>query len=300
MATLAFLLAPSRPIPDAHDAHWMAMVESWLHIANRKWVGLREALPEEQRRGVPRFPAGTSLSSNMVDASLRKDPALIASAEPWMERLWTEWRSSSGRAPLPVVDAAAAHEALNLDSRITLGHLTGYSGGLTAVPPSKIKRGGQHVFVKNEGDANAFAFGEDDSIQRALFLEVARGHGGDHVAVWTFGHALHVLIARSSKPGERPGVHGPFSVRARNANGGKRPGAFIEAVGAALDGSAFTPDFDALRREFDKRELSVAACFLAFGVPGALDFASPDIAARWNDLDEAGRALLTGAAVDKK
>src|SRR5262249_22486220 len=136
MATLAFLLAPSRPIPDAHDQHWMAVVSSWLHIAHGKWVRMREALPEAQRRGVPRFPPGTGLSSNMADASLRKDPALMANAEPWMERAWTEWRSSNGRTPFPVVDAAAAHEALGLDSRISLAHLIGYAGGLPAVPPS--------------------------------------------------------------------------------------------------------------------------------------------------------------------
>jgi len=300
MATLAFLLDPRRPVPDAYDERWMATVCSWIDIANRKWVRLRETLPEDERRAVPRFAAGTGLSSNMADASLRKDPGLVENAEAWMERAWAEWRVSGGNAPLPVIDSWAAHEALNLDSGMSLAAVNAYYGGFTAVPASKLKRGGQHGFLKSEGDANAFAFGENDNIQRALFLEMARGHGGVHVALWTFGQALHLLVARSGKPGERPAVHGPFSVRARPANGAKRPGGFVEAIASALEGGAIAPDLDLLRRELGNPELSVAACFQAFGLPGALDFASPDIAARWDDLEQVGRALLTGEAVDKK
>ncbi|HYM22267.1 MAG TPA: hypothetical protein VEU08_03640 [Vicinamibacterales bacterium] len=300
MATLAFLLAPQRAVPDAHDEQWFVIVASWLHIANWKWTELWEALPADQRAAVPRFPLGTGLSTNMMDARARKEPQLIASAQPWTERVWNDWQASGRHWPPPSIDSASVHEALRLDSKMSLANLTGYSGGFTAVPAARLKRGGAHAFVKNDGDANAFAFGEDDSTQRALFLEVARGHGGDHVAVWTFGHALHALVARSAAPGARPTLYGPFSVRARVAGGAARPGGFVEALAAALAGSAIAPDFDALRKELAKPELSVAACFQAFGLPGARDFASPDIASRWNDFESVARALLTGGAVDKK
>ncbi|HXY25351.1 MAG TPA: hypothetical protein VEI73_11920 [Candidatus Acidoferrum sp.] len=299
MSSLAFLHAPSREIPTEFDQHWFHTVQSWLSIANRTWTNLREELPEEERKLVPRMLPGLGLSSNMASASLRKDPQLIDSAKPWVERAWKEWNDSGRKDPLPVLDSATAHEALGLDSRITLSLLTGYSGGFKEIPAAKLKRGGKHSFLKSEGDMNAFAFGEADSYPRELFLEVARGHGGDHIAVWTFGHALHALVARSPKPGARVTVYGPFSLRARVPEGSKRPGGFVDGLKTAVSGSAFHPHFDALERELAKPELSVARCFEAFGIPGARDFSSPDVTARWQDVDSVGHALLTAQPVDK-
>jgi hypothetical protein len=300
MSTISFLLAPLREIPTEYDDQWMSTVQSWLHIANFAWFGLWQQLTEEQRRGVPKMPPGTGLSSNAMDATRKKDPEIMASAKGWAERVWRAWNDSGRQAPLPVADSATTHEALGLDSHMTITQLIGYAGGFTPIAPAKLKRGGRYGFLKSEGDINAFAFGERDSTQRELFLEIARGHGGDHLAVWTFGHSLHVLVARSAKPGARPTVQGPFSVRARVLDGSKRPGGFVEAVMAALEGSAFRPDFETLQRELAKPELSVAKCFEAFGVPGARDFASPDVAARWEDMNCVGHALLTGQPVDKK
>src|SRR5207245_8633908 len=299
MSAIGFLLAPKRDIPPARDENWMATVQSWLHIANWAWFELWQALPEEQRRGAPGMPPGAGLSSNAMDASRKQDPDLVASARPWAEQSWKAWNDSGRTAPLPVADAAAAHEALALDSRMSLANLVGYRGGYTPVPPGKLKRGGALAFVKIEGDSNAFAFGEQDGVERALFLELARGHGGDHLAVWTFGRALHILVARSLAPGVRPRLFGPLSVRTRVAAGAKRPGGFVEALEAALDGGALEPDFDALRRDLSRPELSVEACFAALGIPGARDFASPEAAALWEQLDRVAAALLTGQAADK-
>lgn len=300
MSSLAYLLAPSREIPTDFDGQWLSTVQSWLYIANLTWAKLQEQLPPEERKLVRRMPPGTGLSSNMADSDRRQDPELIASAQPWTERAWNEWQASGRKAPLPVVDSAAAHEALGLDSRMSLLQLTSYSGGFKEIPASKLKCGGRYAFLKNEGDTNAFAFGEEGSFQRELFLEIARGHGGDHLAVWTFGHALHVLVARSPKPGARPTLHGPFSVRARVPEGIKRGSGFIDGLKAALSGAGVTPDFGTLQRELAKPELSVSKCFEACGVPGARDFTSPDVAAHWQDVDSVGRALLTGQPVDKK
>jgi hypothetical protein len=300
MSSLAFLLAPLRDIPATHDDPWMATVQSWLDIANRAWSALWEQLPPEERKLVPRMPPGIGLSSNGMVASLRKDPQLIESAKPWVERAWKEWHDSGRKTPIPVLDSAIAHDALGLDSRMSLVDLTGYAGGFKEIPQTKLKRGGRYAFLKEEGDANAFAFGEEDSYQRELFLEIARGNGGDHLAVWTFGHALHVLVARSPKPGARPAVHGPFSVRARMPKGSVRGPGFADALKVALSGAALHPDFEALQGELVKPEFSVAKCFDALGIPGARDFASPDVVARWQDMETAGRALLTAQLVDKK
>jgi len=300
MSSIGFLLAPLRDIPAERDKQWMSTVQSWLHIANWTWFNIWKGLPEQQKRGVPKMPPGTGLSSNAMSATRKKDPEIIGSAQPWAERAWQVWNDSERKAPLPVVDAAAAHEALGLDSRMSLPELVGYSGGFKPVPPKKLKRGGSYAFLKNEGDPNAQAFAQEDGTQRALFLEIARGHGGDHLAIWTFGHALHILVARSPSPGARPTLYGPFSVRTRVAAGTNRPGGFVEKVEGALAGSVLRPDFNSLRREIAKPELSVEASFEALGLPGARDFASPDTAAHWNEMDRAGFALLTGQPADKK
>src|SRR5262249_32408094 len=142
-------------------------------------------------------------------------------------------------------------------------------GGFTTLPAAKSKRGGAHGLLKGEGDLHAFAFGEASSTQRELFLEVAHGHGGDHIAVWTFGRALHVLVARSPRPGARPVLYGPFSVRARQLTGSARTQDFIDGLSSALSGARLKPDFEVLQSELRKPELSVAKCFEALGLPGA-------------------------------
>jgi hypothetical protein len=300
MSSIGFLLAPLREIPTERDDYWMSTVQSWLHIADFAWLHLWEQLPKEEQRKVPRMIPGTGLSSNAMDAQRRKDPELIASAEAWTRRAWDEWNGSGRNAPLPVANAAAAHEALKLDSRMSLPELVGYSGGFKPIPPKKLKRGGVCAFLKNDGDPNSQAFGEDYSVQRALFLEIVRGHGGDHLAVWTFGHALNVLVARSASPGTRPVLHGPFSVRASAASGAKRPGGFMERLEDALRGSSLHPDLAALRQELAKSALSVEACFAALGLPGARDFSSPDTSALWEEMNDVAVALLGGQAADKQ
>ena len=151
MATIGFLLAPLREIPTSRDEKWMATVQSWIDIANRAWFDLWKTLPPEQQKDVPRMPPGTGLSTNAMDSSLKKDPDLIASGKSWADRAWKDWNESGRSAPVPVVDAAAVHEALGLDSRMSLAELTGYSAGFVAVSAAKLKRGGSHAF-SNQGE----------------------------------------------------------------------------------------------------------------------------------------------------
>jgi len=299
MPSLAFLLSPLREIP-ARDDLWMTKIAVWIDRANFAWFDLWKALPESEQKSVPRMPPGRSLSSGAADPGFKKDPQILESARAWADRTWKDWHDSGRKDPIAPANSAAAHEALKMDSHMSLPELTGYAGGFTEIASAKLKRGGRHAFLKNEGDMNAFAFGIGDGTQKELFLEIARGHGGDHLAIWTFGHALHVLVARSEKPGARPKLCGPFSVRSRVNERGNRPGGFVEAIADALSGSTLQPDFEAMRSELATPELSVEKCFLALGVPGARDFASPDVAARWEDMNCIGRALLTGQAVDKK
>ena len=278
----------------------MSKIVAWIDRANFAWFDLWKALPESEQKNVPRMPPGTSLWSGAANPAFKKDPQILDSARAWAERTWKDWHSSGRKDRIARANSAAAHEALQIDSQMCLPYLTGYAGGFSEIASAKLKRGGRHAFLKNEGEINGFAFGSEDGIQKELFLEIARGHGGDHLVIWTFGHALHILVARSEKPGARPRISGPFSVRARVNEQSKRPGGFVEAIADALSGSTLQPDFEVLRRELAKPELSVEKCFLALGVPGARDFASPDIAARWADMDCIGRAVLTGQAVDKK
>lgn len=299
MPTLAFLLSPLREIP-IHDDLWMAKIAAWIDRANFAWFDLWKTLPEPEQKNVPRMPPGRSLSGAAADPGFKKDPQILESARAWAERAWKDWHDSGRKEPIVPANSAAAHEALQIDSRMSLPELTGYAGGFTEIASAKLKCGGRHAFLKNEGDMNAFAFGIEDGTQKELFLEIARGHGGDHLAIWTFGHALHVLVARSEKPGARPKLYGPFSVRARVNERSKRPGGFVEAMAGALSGSTLHPDFETLRRELAKPKLSLEKCFLALGVPGARDFASPDVAARWEDMNCIGRAVLIGQTVDKK
>jgi hypothetical protein len=299
MPTLAFLLSPLREIP-ARDDLWMAKIGAWIDRANFAWFDLWKALPESEQKSVPRMPPGRSLSSGAADPGFKKDPQILESARAWAAHAWKDWNDSGRRDPIAPANSAAAHEALQIESCMSIPELVGYAGGFTEIASAKLKRGGRHAFVKNEGDMNAFAFGIKDGTQKELFLEIVRGHGGDHLAIWTFGRALHVLVARSEKPGARPKLYGPFSMRSRVNERSKRPGGFVEAIADALSGSTLQPDFEALRRELARSELSVEKCFLALGVPGARDFASPDVAARWEDMNCIGRALLTGQPVDKK
>ena len=300
MSSIGFLLAPLREIPTERDDCWMSTVQSWLHIADMGWLHLWKQLPKEEQSKVPRMIPGTGLSSNAMDAQRTKDPELIASADAWTRREWDEWNRSGRSAALPVANAAAAHEALQLDSRMSLPELVGYSGGFKPIPPKKLQRGGACAFLKNDGGPNSQAFGEDYSVQRALFLEIARGHGGDHLAVWTFGHALNVLVARSASPRTRPVLHGPFSVRAGTLSGAQRPGGFVQGLEDALQGSPLHPDFAALREELAKSELSVETCFAALGLPGARDFSSPDTSALWEEMNDVAVALLGGQTADKQ
>jgi hypothetical protein len=299
MPTLAFLLWPLREIP-AHDDLWKAKIVAWIDRANFAWFDLWKALPESEQKSVPRMPPGTSLWSGAADPGFKKDPQILESARVWAGRIWKDWHDSGRKDPIAPANSGAAHEAMQIESRMSLPDLVGYAGGFTEIGSAKLKHGGRHAFLKNEGDMNAFAFGIEDGTQKELFLEIARGHGGDHLAIWTFGHALHVLVARSEKPGTRPKLYGPFSVRSRVNQQSNRPGGFVEAIASALSGSSLQPDFEGLRCELARPELSVEKCFLALGVPGARDFASPDVAARWEDMNCVGRALLAGQAVDKK
>jgi len=275
-------------------------VNSWIDRANWHWFELWKALPEDQRAGVPRMPPGMGLSTNAADATMKKEPKIVEAANAWAEREWKAWHDSGRKGPLPEADSAAAHESLGMESKICLANLTSYYTGFATLPASKLKRGGAHGFIKSDGEINAFAIGHRMSTPRELFLEIARGHGGDHMAVWTFGHALHVLVARSPKPGARVTQYGPFSVRARVPRGTKRASGFVEGLTSALEGSAFHPDFAALRTELAKPEISVAKCFEALGLAGARDFASPDTAALWADYEAVAQSLLSGEAADKK
>lgn len=137
------------------------------------------------------------------------------------------------------------------------------------------------------------------SAERATLEEIARAHGGDHLAVWTFGHAVHAWLARSSRPGQPLAVRGPFSLRLRAPGSERRPDA-LATLRQWFEGSALQPDFAALEAQVAAPQISVRAWFEAFGLAGAREVEPPDTAALWEDFGAVANAILAGGAADRK
>jgi len=69
MSTLGFLISLMREVPTESDPQWGGAVNSWINLANSDWFRLWEALPQDERKGVPRMPPGFGLSTKAADAS---------------------------------------------------------------------------------------------------------------------------------------------------------------------------------------------------------------------------------------
>ncbi len=297
MATIGLLFAPLSPFPVEHDSQWFETVHAWMDAASWEWFQLWKQLPETERAGVPRTIDTASLSSAMANPALKKNPPISTTAPEWARQLWEKWRASGAKTP-PVITAAEACASLGIPSRMSLQALTGYAGGWSALAEKKLKRGGTYAVLRTDGDPNGLGFVEADSVERAMFVELARAYGGEALAAWTFGGVLQVLVAQSPAPGSPVVLHGPFSVRMRSPAGARARTGFVDALRGVLQGSIH-PDFDALAAELARPRLSVAAGFAALGIPGAPDSESVDTAALWGDVESIGRALLAGGVPEK-
>jgi hypothetical protein len=163
--------------------------------------------------------------------------------------------------------------------------LTSYRSGYREI--KACKKGGVIGYVQNRGEVDAFNFGEfDDELTRLLSL--AHSYPGEYLAIWTFGQAVHTLFICPGAAVEQKEV----SFRLVPPAGATRPGALFDDFCAWFKGSAFSPDFKALKSLYMGPEISVTGWFKAFGIDGAAELKRADGAALWNDFEEVALRLL--------
>lgn len=169
--------------------------------------------------------------------------------------------------------------------------LLGYRG--VAFKP--VRRSAGLAFLAKAPKPDAFELGASRKDELGRLHDVVHAYGGDGVALWTWGQALHVWAARSPAPGARPGVL-QLGLRIDASLPGGRPPDAAESLCAWLAGSPLAPDARALHAALATPVLSAPAFFAAFGVAGAEDLQQPDAAAVWDAFAGAADALLRGEA----
>jgi hypothetical protein len=149
------------------------------------------------------------------------------------------------------------------------------------------KRGGVLGYLQNRGEVDAFYFGMfEDELSRLLSL--ARHYPGDYLAIWTYGQAVHIHFIRSGEALEQKEA----SFRLTAPSGMNRPLGLFEDFCAWFNGSAFSPDIGALKKNYAGPEISVAEWFKAFGINGAVELKRADGKALWKDFEDAAQGLL--------
>ena len=160
-----------------------------------------------------------------------------------------------------------------------------------------VKHAGGVAFLAHSSKPDAFDLERQAEGELARLHDIAHAYGGDHLALWTFGQAVHLWAARSPAPGTPPRAM-KVSVRIDAPGDAGRPDTTAERILAWMDGSPIAPDADALRRALQGPVLSVPAWFAAFGVRGAKDVQAPDADAAWSAFEQVAHALLTGDTPD--
>lgn len=172
-----------------------------------------------------------------------------------------------------------------------LTSLLGYRG-LAFTP---VRRPAGLAFLASSPKPDAFDLGAARKDELGRLHDVVHAYGGDGLALWTCGQAVHAWAARSPAPGARPGVlHLHLPVDA--ALPGARPPESVDGLCAWLEGSPLAPDARALREALAAPVLPVPAFFAAFGVAGANEPQVPDPLAAWEAFAQAADALLRGEA----
>lgn len=259
---------------------------------------LRESVPEAERVRIPRWLPGRGLTTNAMDATRLKDSELAENAAAWAEKAFAAWAATGRTGEPPSNDVLAAQEALGIESKVSIADLINYRASYTSIPAAKLKGGARMGYLSNKGTLNQFPFPASDSIERLAFLEIARAYGGDFLALWTFGHAVHVELIRNEKPGGTPVEYGPASLRILPPAGG-RSRTLLTDLRSWFNLSSFQPDWARIEEQWAAPEIRPAQWFAAFGVTGALDFDSPDAAQLWQDFENTAVALLSGEGPDK-
>lgn len=160
-----------------------------------------------------------------------------------------------------------------------------YRGGYKEL--KACRRGGVLGYLQNRGEVDAFNFGEfEDELSRLLSL--ARHYPGDYLAIWTYGQAVNIHFIRSCESLEQKEA----SFRLVAPSGQERPAGLFEDFCAWFSGSAFSPDFRALKESYTGPEIKVADWFKAFGINGAVELKRADGKALWKDFEDVALGLL--------
>lgn len=159
-----------------------------------------------------------------------------------------------------------------------------------------VRRSAGLGFLGASAKAKEFTLGESRGDELGRLHAIAHAYGGDHVALWTFGDALHLWAARSAAPGATPRVW-QLALRS-GASAGARPAGLAARIAGWLQGSMFAPDLAALERALAAPNLGESAFFAAFGIAGVKDSEPPDAQAAWSAFEQVADALLRGAVPD--
>ncbi|HVE54687.1 MAG TPA: hypothetical protein VNB23_15000, partial [Ramlibacter sp.] len=160
-----------------------------------------------------------------------------------------------------------------------------------------VRRHAGPAFVATATRPETFNLGESRKDELGRTHDLVHAYGGDGVALWTWGHAVHVWTARSAEPGARPVVL-QWSLRVDAASPAGRPGGAAEHIGAWLQGSPLAPDAAALRLALQANPLDVPGFFAAFGIPGVEALAPVDPAPVWDAFTRVADSLLAGEPAD--
>ena len=280
------------------DDDWESRYCSWNFLAEEAWERLSERLPPEERALARGAFGAMRTTSNFASLRHLQDREIRRSAHTWVQESYRRWLAD-GRTSAPPSNGPAEFEAVTgTASGISLGDLIYYRSGFRKLPARSLKPGVALGYLSNKGSLDEFALGSAYDIELTVFHEIARAHGGEHLALWTYGHAVHLWHARSPKPGAPPEI-----VRAgfRLHHPGASPRAALELtlLRSQLQGSVLAPDWDEVRAQLDAGEISVTRWFSAFGVPGANEIVPLDREAVWSQMERVCLDLLNGRPTDR-
>jgi hypothetical protein len=301
MAALVFLLAPTdrAAVREEYDEEWFDRCYTWIHEVWMVWYERYHALPEaEQKRAARGYDNIRNISTNaahVVNAWARE-------YRPGVEALVAErydaWKAAGYSGEPPSIRPADFARVTGTASGMSWAALTSYRSDFAALAPGKVSRGWTRGFFTQKAPLDQFKLAGHAAPELVLLEEIARISGGDHLAMWTYGQALHLWLARGSAPREVPVVRGPISVRLLPPREGRHKG-WLDGLRAAFEGSAIQPDWEAIAAQHAAAEISVRRWFEAFGVPGVRELRPEDAGALWADLEAVAQAHLRGEAADK-
>lgn len=297
MASAAFLLAPITTVPHESDDEWESRYGSWNWLVQERWESFSRRLPAAERKLARGLFRAMRTTSNFASFRHLDDRELRRSAGRWVEESYRAWLAENRTSPPPNNGPAEFEIATGVASGIALGDLIHYRGGFRKLPRRSLRPGVALGLLSNKGRIDEFSLGSAADFELTAFHEIARAHGGEHLAVWTYGRAVHLWYARSPRPKAPPEIV-RVGFRLRPPGVSPRDAGMWSRLRERLGDSVFALDWDELRTQLDAPEISVSRWFEACGISGANELIPVDHEALWDLLERVGLDLLRGEPVD--